>query len=98
MVNGRFLTSSIKRGVKMLTLATILAFVLAPPAMSQGIPVINEETTDYTHLLLNISGSNFGTKVGTVTLGGSSLTVVSWSASKIVANLPATTVRMPVNS
>ena len=49
-------------------------------------------TTDYTNLLLNISGSNFGSQVGTVKLGGSTLTVVSWSAGRIVANLPATTV------
>ena len=45
MANRMFQSVFVKRGVKLLALATILAFVLASPAMSQGIPVITNETT-----------------------------------------------------
>jgi hypothetical protein len=71
----------------------VLSAMLVSPALvfGQGSPVIKYTTTNYTTMVLNVFGSNFGTTTGTVTLGGSALTVQTWAATQIVVTLPSIT-------
>src|SRR5215813_14281863 len=39
---------------------------------------------------VTIKGSNFGSQTGTVSFGGTSVTVTSWSDTRIVVSLPTT--------
>jgi hypothetical protein len=58
--------------------------------MSQ-IPVIVQETTNYTNSTLAIFGSSFGTSKGTVQLGTTSLVVQTWTNTEVVAAFPPAT-------
>jgi hypothetical protein len=70
----------------------VLLALMATPAVVFGhtadFPVIMETVADYDHLLLYVSGQYFGTKIGTITLGGTQLTVQTWSQNQIVAIVP----------
>jgi len=50
---------------------------------------INETSADLTNGLITISGQAFGTTRHSVLLGTTTLTIVSWSKTQIVADLPA---------
>ena len=64
-------------------------FCTFSPALADIVlPVINEANADNTNSLLYISGQNFGTNHYSVLLGNTTLTIKSWSAYQIVANLP----------
>jgi len=69
--------------------AFALIVITAAQASSQ-IPVIAYTTTNYSTMALNVFGSDFGTAIGTVTLGDYKLAVQTWAAGEIVATIPST--------
>jgi hypothetical protein len=77
-----------------LAVVMLLAAFLASPAAqylhAADAPVITQTQTDYTNMLLTISGANFGTTQGTgsVQLADIALTVQTSLPQKIVAQLP----------
>lgn len=69
----------------------IFLVMLASPAMSQ-IPVIVQETTNYSASTLTLVGSSFGSSKGTAELGTVSLVVQTWTNTEVVAAFSAATV------
>ena len=53
--------------------------------------LITDVTADFTNHTLTVNGKNFGAHVPSVTLGTTPLTVLSATATRVVATLPAST-------
>jgi hypothetical protein len=73
----------------------LLVLVVVPAihsAQAAGLPIINHTETDYDQMLLTVYGTNFGSTMGTVKLGDTSLFVQTWGQQQIVAQLPASVV------
>jgi hypothetical protein len=68
----------------------IFLVMLASPAVSQ-IPVIVQETTNYSASTLTLVGSSFGSSKGTAQLGTVSLVVQTWTNTEVVAAFSAAT-------
>lgn len=81
-----------KRRIRSLVFIIIAVTCLIVPTMNNagaaGLPIILHTESDYDNMLLTIYGSNFGTNLGTVKLGDTSLYVQTWTQSQIVAQLP----------
>ena len=67
-----------------------LSALMVMPAIAFGaVPSIEGVSVDYSKSLCYVYGDNFGTKAGTVTIGGTLLTVKTWAATEVIAALPS---------
>ncbi len=73
---------------RLITLIFVLSVLMVTPTLGASAPVIYDVKSDYNAMTLTVIGQNLGSTSGTVTLGGTPLTVNSWSPSAIVAQIP----------
>jgi len=66
-----------------MTLTIVLtALTISPTIVFGAAPTITWATVDYSHMLCYVYGNNFGSKMRTVTIGGTKLAVQSCNQEK----------------
>ena len=79
-----------RRSVVALVSSALLIGLLPAAAMAQTDPTISNYTLGSNNTTLIINGSGFGSTAATVTLDNAAATIVTWSNSQIVIDLPTT--------
>jgi hypothetical protein len=75
---------------KWIAFTVVLPALMVTPAMVLGAsPAITSTAVDYSNMLIYVHGQNFGSKLGTVNVAGTTLGVNSWQPGEIVAKLPS---------
>ncbi|MGO9022635.1 MAG: IPT/TIG domain-containing protein [Syntrophobacteraceae bacterium] len=71
---------------KWVALTIVLSALIVTPAVVFG--AVTDTAIDYGAGIIYVHGDSFGTKVGTVQIGKTALTVLSWQPGEIIASLP----------